>query len=780
MTTKYIFVTGGVVSGLGKGITAASLGRLLKTRGLKVAAQKLDPYINVDPGTMSPYQHGEVYVTEDGAETDLDLGHYERFIDENLNKYSNLTTGRVYKNVLDKERSGEYLGQTVQVIPHITNEIKGFIYSVGKKSNADVIITEIGGTTGDIESQPFLEAIRQVSLEVGRENCLFIHVTLVPYIASSGEYKSKPTQHSVKELRSIGITPNIIVPRCDEHINEDIRHKIALFCNVKPDCVIENITMPVLYQAPLMLEANHLSDIVCRELNIQCPPTDMTEWNEMLARIEKAKKKVKIALVGKYVKLHDAYLSVVEALNHGGYENGAKVEISWIDSELVTDETAPSLLEDCAGILVPGGFGDRGIEGKITAARYAREHNVPYLGICLGMQTAVIDFARNVLGLTGANSSEFAPDGNYSVIDLMPDQQGNIPKGGTMRLGAYPCKIQPDSIMSCAYGQAEITERHRHRYEFNNNFRQMFVDQGMRITGTSPDDRLVEAVEIPSLQFFIGVQYHPEFKSRPNRAHPLFREFIRAAAKNTASRDYENELSSRVAYIQDVLEKSGAKGIIFGNSGGKDSALVGILCKKACDQVLSLMMPCECKRNFAEDMEDALTVAKQFSIETATVDLTLAKEAMISALEQAAPLIAEARDNIAPRLRMTTLYAMAQTKGYLVAGTGNRSERHMGYFTKWGDGAFDFNPIGDLTVTEVYDFLRYLNAPENIISKAPSAGLYEGQTDEEQMGITYREIDEYLLSGEATQEALCKIQAAHDRCEHKLKPLNIYTGGSST
>ncbi len=531
--TKYIFVTGGVVSGLGKGITAASLGRLLKARGLTVAAQKLDPYINVDPGTMSPYQHGEVFVTEDGLEADLDLGHYERFIDENLNKFSNLTTGKVYSNVIRKERAGEYLGQTVQVIPHITNEIKSFIYNVGKNSNADIVITEIGGTTGDIESQPFLEAIRQVSIEVGRENCLFIHVTLVPYIKSSGEHKSKPTQHSVKELRSIGIIPNIIVTRADEPIDENVKQKIALFCNVKPDCVIENLTLPILYQAPLMLEQNNFSDIVCRELNLDLPRGDMQEWKDMLNRIASRDKRVKIALVGKYVKLHDAYLSVVEALHHAGYENGAVVDIEWIEAEDVTEQSAECIFSGCDGILVPGGFGDRGIEGKIMAAKYAREHDIPYLGICLGMQTAVIEYARDVLNYSDANSSEFNEQSSHKVIDLMPDQYGNLPKGGTMRLGAYPCKIQTDSIMEHAYQAEEITERHRHRYEFNNDFRPEFEEHGLRITGISPDGRLVEAVEIPNLRFFIGVQYHPEFKSRPNRAHPLFREFIKASLQNS-------------------------------------------------------------------------------------------------------------------------------------------------------------------------------------------------------------------------------------------------------
>ena len=527
--TKYIFVTGGVVSGLGKGITAASLGRVLKQQGLKVAAQKLDPYINIDPGTMSPYQHGEVFVTEDGAETDLDLGHYERFIDEDLNKFSNLTTGRVYWNVLNKERNGDYLGKTVQVIPHITNEIKEFIYTVGRKTSADIVITEIGGTVGDIESQPFMEAIRQVAFDVGRENVCYIHVTLVPYITGSGEFKSKPTQHSVKELQSLGIAPNIIVTRVDQPLDEDIRDKIALFCNVKKECVIENLTLPVLYQCPMMLEESHMSDIVLKELGIDAPQADMTEWNQMLQRIANRNKTVTIALVGKYVKLHDAYLSVVESLNHAGYENAAKVEIKWVDSEDVTEETAGEIFGDVQGILVPGGFGHRGVEGKIIAARYARTHNVPYLGICLGMQVAVIEFGRHVLGLTGAHSAEFDPATPYPVIDLMPDQKGNLPKGGTMRLGAYPCKISEDSIMSRAYGQKEVNERHRHRYEFNNAFRDSYRQGGMRFTGTSPDGHLVEAVEIPEHKFYIGVQYHPEFKSRPNRAHPLFREFVKAA-----------------------------------------------------------------------------------------------------------------------------------------------------------------------------------------------------------------------------------------------------------
>ena len=526
--TKYIFVTGGVVSGLGKGITAASLGRLLKARGLKVAAQKLDPYINVDPGTMSPYQHGEVYVTEDGAETDLDLGHYERFIDEDLNKYSNLTTGKVYWNVLNKERRGEYLGETVQVIPHITNEIKEFIYSVGKKTNADIVITEIGGTTGDIESQPFLEAIRQVGIEVGRENSLYIHVTLVPFLRGSDEHKTKPTQHSVKELQGMGINPNIIVLRCDEPLEENIFKKIALFCNVKPDCVIENMTIPVLYEAPIMLEKNHFSDIVCRELGIYTGEPDLTDWNEMLDRIKNRNKKVTIGLVGKYVQLHDAYLSVAEALRHAGYVYGARVQIKWIDSETVNDKNAAETLAGCDGILVPGGFGNRGIEGMIATARYARTSNVPYLGICLGMQIAVIEFARSVLGLADANSGEFDENSNHKVIDFMPDQNSEINKGGTMRLGAYPCKIAAGTKMAECYKAEEIKERHRHRYEFNNDYRDEMTAKGLVISGTSPDNHIVETVEIPENDFYVGVQFHPEFKSRPNKAHPLFKGLVKA------------------------------------------------------------------------------------------------------------------------------------------------------------------------------------------------------------------------------------------------------------
>ena len=527
--TKYIFVTGGVVSGLGKGITAASLGRLLKARGLKVAAQKLDPYINVDPGTMSPYQHGEVYVTEDGAETDLDLGHYERFIDEDLNKFSNLTTGKVYWNVLNKERRGEYLGSTVQVIPHITNEIKEFVYNVGKHSDADVVITEIGGTIGDIESQPFIEAVRQISLEVGRENSLFIHVTLVPYLHGSEEHKTKPTQHSVKELQGMGVNPNIIVLRCDEPLEESIFRKISLFCNVKPDCVIENRTLPILYEAPLMLEDEDFSLIVCRELGLWTRAPQLEEWRAMVARIKSLQRHVTIGLVGKYVQLHDAYLSVAEALRHAGYACNARVEIRWIDSEGVTEATAAETLAGCDGLIVPGGFGDRGVEGMVETARYARENDIPYLGICLGMQVAVIEFARSVCGLADANSGEFAPESPHKVIDFLPDQDETVSKGGTLRLGAYPCRIAEGSVMRRCYGVPEIRERHRHRYEFNKDYRALLQDKGLCLCGKSPDGAIVEAVELSEKRFFVGVQFHPEFKSRPNHPHPLFVGLISAS-----------------------------------------------------------------------------------------------------------------------------------------------------------------------------------------------------------------------------------------------------------
>ncbi|MBP3522479.1 MAG: CTP synthase [Clostridia bacterium] len=529
---KYIFVTGGVVSGLGKGITAASLGRLLKARGLKVAAQKLDPYINVDPGTMSPYQHGEVYVTEDGAETDLDLGHYERFIDEDLNKFSNLTTGKVYANVISRERQGGYLGSTVQTIPHITDEIKRFIYSVGDKTDADVVITEIGGTIGDIESQPFLEAIRQVGSEVGRENALYIHVTLVPYLKASGEHKSKPTQHSVKELQGMGITPDVIVLRVDEKItDESIFRKIAGFCNVKPDCVIENLTLPVLYEAPLMLEKANLSGIVCRELHIDAPKPDLTEWEALVGRIRHQSRETKIGLVGKYVQLHDAYLSVAEALRHAGYALDTKVTIEWIDSELITEQTCEALLSPMDGIIVPGGFGDRGVEGKIRAIRYARENKIPFFGLCLGMQCAVIEYARNVAGFEGAHSSEFDENTQYPVIDLMEEQVDVTEKGGTMRLGVYPCKVMEGTRTHAAYGADMVDERHRHRFEFNNKYLKALTDAGLIIGGTSPSGSLVEIVEVPDHPWFVATQFHPEFKSRPTNPHPLFSAFVEASLK---------------------------------------------------------------------------------------------------------------------------------------------------------------------------------------------------------------------------------------------------------
>jgi len=529
---KFVFVTGGVVSGLGKGITAASLGRLLKARGIKVTMQKLDPYINVDPGTMSPYQHGEVFVTDDGAETDLDLGHYERFIDESLNVNSNVTTGKVYWNVISKERKGEYLGQTVQVIPHITDEIKARIYSAAEASDANVILVEVGGTVGDIESQPFLESIRQVAREIGPGNCLFIHVTLLPYVPGSDEYKSKPTQHSVKELLSLGIQPDILVCRCDEPLEDSMKRKIAMFCNVTEDCVIDNTTVTSLYEIPLMLERNGLAEIVCKKLNLSCNAPELAEWSKMVESIKQCKSTVKIGLVGKYVKLHDAYLSIAEALFHGGIENGVKVEISWIDSEDITVQTVNDLLKGCNGIIVPGGFGHRGIEGKILAAKYARENKIPYFGVCLGMQLAVVEFARDILGLADANSGEFDENTKNAVIDIMDEQKSISDKGGTMRLGQYPCVIADGTKLLDIYGQKNISERHRHRYEFNNAYREIMTANGLVLSGLSPDGKLVEAVELKDHPWFIGVQFHPEFKSRPNRAHPLFREFIKAAKKS--------------------------------------------------------------------------------------------------------------------------------------------------------------------------------------------------------------------------------------------------------
>ncbi|MGN0603168.1 MAG: CTP synthase [Oscillospiraceae bacterium] len=533
MPIKYIFVTGGVVSGLGKGITAASLGRLLKERGYRVTIQKFDPYINLDPGTMSPYQHGEVFVTDDGAETDLDLGHYERFIDENLSVNSNVTTGKIYWTVLNKERRGDYLGGTVQVIPHITNEIKERVYRVGKEKDTDIVITEIGGTVGDIESTPFLEAIRQVVTEVGRENAVFIHVTLVPYIAGSEELKSKPTQHSTKELLSIGIQPNIIVCRSEKEIPEDMRKKIALFCNVRAEDVIQNLTAPSLYEVPLWLEKEGLADSVCHHLGLPCKKPDLTEWTEMVNRAKNANKTVTIGLVGKYVVLHDAYLSVAEALRHGGIVNDVNINIEWINSEEVTRENADEMLSKCDGIIVPGGFGDRGIEGMIESIRYARENKVPLFGICLGMQMAVIEYARNVLGLSGANSTEFG-DTPYPVIDIMEDQKDVTEKGGTMRLGLYPCKLTSGTTCERVYGEPLIYERHRHRWEFNNAFRSKLTEAGLVIAGQSPDERLVEIVEVKDHPWFVGVQFHPEFKSRPNKPQKLFADFIRA------SKEYSN------------------------------------------------------------------------------------------------------------------------------------------------------------------------------------------------------------------------------------------------
>ncbi|MCX8129087.1 MAG: CTP synthase [Clostridia bacterium] len=529
MPVKYIFVTGGVVSGLGKGITAASLGRLLKSRGLRVTIQKFDPYINVDPGTMSPYQHGEVFVTDDGAETDLDLGHYERFIDENLSKNSNVTTGKIYWSIISKERKGDFLGGTVQVIPHITNEIKDRIYRVGKSDHTDVVITEIGGTVGDIESLPFLEAIRQVATEVGRDNVLYIHVTLVPFLGKSGELKTKPTQHSVKELRSIGIQPDIIVCRTEKHLSKDLKDKIGLFCNIPGEWVIQNMDAEILYEVPLMLEKEGLAGIVCNKLHLECNNPDLREWQDMVEKQKNLAEVVTIALVGKYVELHDAYLSIVESLKHGGIANNADVRIKWVNSEHISEENVKNYLYKVDGILVPGGFGDRGIEGKILAAKYARENKIPYFGICLGMQMAVIEFARNIVGLKGANSSEFNSETKYPVIDLMPEQRDIDEKGGTMRLGLYPCKIKENSKAFELYQDELIYERHRHRYEFNNEFREILTQKGIVLSGLSPSEKLVEIVELPDHPWYVGVQFHPEFKSRPNRPHPLFKGFIGAA-----------------------------------------------------------------------------------------------------------------------------------------------------------------------------------------------------------------------------------------------------------
>ena len=536
--TKYIFITGGVVSGLGKGITAASLGRLLKSRGLKVTAQKLDPYLNVDPGTMNPVQHGEVFVTDDGAETDLDLGHYERFIDESLSQNSNLTSGRVYWKVITDERKGVYGGQTIQIIPHVTNEIKRSI-SHNADTGADVCLVEIGGTVGDIESQPFLEAIRQFAVEAGRENCLFIHVTLVPYLAASDELKSKPTQHSVKEMLSIGINPDIIVCRTEHPLTDEIKHKISLFCNVDPECVIENNNCDILYAVPIMLHQQHMDDVVIRKLGIDCPGApDLTDWQEMLDALRHPVQTVKIGLVGKYVELHDSYISVNEALKHGGIATHSAVDIHWIDSETLEgdDVDLDAILGDMDGILVPGGFGSRGIEGKINACRYARTHGVPYLGICLGMQIAIIEFARDVLGMADANSAEIDPSTTHPVIDILPKQKDVTDMGGTMRLGQYPCTLNPESKAYSLYGASMIYERHRHRYEVNNDYRPDLLNGGMIFAGTSPDNHIVEMVEIPDHPWFVAGQFHPEFKSRPNRPHPLFRGFVTAAAARMNSK----------------------------------------------------------------------------------------------------------------------------------------------------------------------------------------------------------------------------------------------------
>ena len=531
---KYIFVTGGVVSSLGKGITAASLGRLLKSRGIKVTIQKFDPYINIDPGTMSPYQHGEVFVTDDGAETDLDLGHYERFIDINLTKNSNITTGKVYWSVLNKERNGDYLGSTVQVIPHITNEIKQRVYDVANADGADVVITEIGGTVGDIESQPFLEAIRQVKKEVGKNDVLYIHVTLLPYISAAGELKTKPTQHSVKELRGIGIQPDILVCRTEKPIPSDMKRKIAMFCDVDPEAVIENRTASTIYEVPLMMQEEGLDRIVLNKLAMNYGPANMEGWEKMVYKINHPQKKVKIAVVGKYVELPDAYISVTEALHHGAIDNDATVKINWVSAEKIEDPETDldEVFVGCKGILVPGGFGDRGVEGKIKAIQYARERKIPFLGLCLGMQCAVIEFARHVCGMTDAHSSKFNPETKHPVIDLMESQQGVVQKGGTMRLGAYPCKVTPGTHTEAAYGKLEISERHRHRYEFNNEYRQALTERGLVIAGTLPDDSLVEIVEVKDHPWFVAAQFHPELKSRPNNPHPLFSKFVKASLEN--------------------------------------------------------------------------------------------------------------------------------------------------------------------------------------------------------------------------------------------------------
>lgn len=540
MPVKYVFVTGGVVSGLGKGITAASLGRLLKARGYKVTMQKFDPYINIDPGTMNPIQHGEVFVTDDGAETDLDLGHYERFIDESLNKNSNVTTGKIYWSVLQKERRGDYGGGTVQVIPHITNEIKSRFYRNYTTDETQIAIIEVGGTVGDIESQPFLEAIRQFQHDIGHENAILIHVTLIPYLKASGEMKTKPTQASVKELQGMGIWPDIIVCRSEHPLDKGIKDKIALFCNVPSSHVLQNLDVDYLYEAPLAMEKEHLAQVACECLELPCPEPDLTDWKSMVEALRFPVHEITIALVGKYISLHDAYISVVEALKHGGIASHATVNIRWINSEDVTAENADSLLSDVDGILVPGGFGDRGIEGKIEAIRYAREHQIPFLGLCLGMQLAIVEYARHVAGLEDAHSIELNPQTPYPVIALLPDQNGVEDIGGTLRLGAYPCILDKTTKAYELYGSEEIHERHRHRYEVNNDFRRILVDKGMTLSGLSPDGRIVEMIELKDHPFFIGTQAHPELKSRPNRPHPLFRGFVEAALHRHEVNEAEN------------------------------------------------------------------------------------------------------------------------------------------------------------------------------------------------------------------------------------------------
>ncbi|WP_432627978.1 CTP synthase [Brotaphodocola sp.] len=531
MPVKYVFVTGGVVSGLGKGITAASLGRLLKARGYKVTMQKFDPYINIDPGTMNPVQHGEVFVTDDGAETDLDLGHYERFIDESLTKNSNVTTGKVYWSVLQKERRGDFGGGTVQVIPHITNEIKSRFHRNYSTTETEIAIIEVGGTVGDIESQPFLEAIRQFQHEVGHENAILIHVTLIPYLKASGELKTKPTQASVKDLQSMGIWPDILVCRSEHPLDDSIRSKIALFCNVPKTHVLQNLDVEVLYEAPLAMEKEHLAEVACQCLQLDCPEPDLTEWRAMIDAWKHPEHDVTVALVGKYTQLHDAYISVVEALKHGGVANHAAVHIKWVDSETVTKDNVGEILGDVSGILVPGGFGSRGIDGKIYAIQYARENNIPFLGLCLGMQLSIVEFARDVVGYTDAHSAELDPSTVHPVIHLMPDQNGIEDIGGTLRLGSYPCVLNKESKAYKLYGEETIHERHRHRYEVNNDYRTVLQENGMMLSGISPDGRIVEMIEIPSHPWFIATQAHPELKSRPNRPHPLFRGFIEAALK---------------------------------------------------------------------------------------------------------------------------------------------------------------------------------------------------------------------------------------------------------